>query len=237
MTDVVSYLLIDGFEVELIRKSKKTLTLYVLPPDGKLRVTAPLRASQKIIREFISQRQAWIRKVRLKLRDQPLQPEFSYISGELHPLWGREYRLTVLPAGGKAHVGMAGNELLLFISGNATVEKRAGIMAEFYRAQVRAQVPLLLDAWQKRIGVEASGWQVKNLRRRWGSCVAAGKKINLSLRLAVKPLPCLEYVIAHELCHLRIPNHSPAFYELLEQVMPDWRERKSILKNRDFKTR
>jgi predicted metal-dependent hydrolase len=228
-------MLIDGVEIEVIKKSKKNLTLYVLPPDGKLRVTAPLRASQKAIREFVSKRRAWIRKVRQKLQSRPPQPEFNYISGELHPLWGREYRLAALPAGGKACVGVADNEILLFVSGNATVEKRADIMAEFYRAQVKVEAPPLLDTWQQRIGVEASGWQVKNLRSRWGSCAAVSKKINLSLRLAMKPLPCLEYVIAHELCHLRVPNHSPAFYELLGKVMPDWRERRNVLRNRDVK--
>jgi predicted metal-dependent hydrolase len=222
-------MLIDGIEIELIRKSKKNITLYILPPDGGLRVTAPLRASQKSIRDFILKKQEWIRNSRQKLLNQPVAPGFKYISGEIHPLWGRDYKLTVLPARGRAHVGIAGGELLLFAKAGASVGEQAGVMAEFHRAQVKAYVPPLLDAWQKRIGVEAASWQVKNLRSRWGSCAIAGKKINLSLRLAMKPLPCLEYVIVHELCHLRVPNHSAAYYELLENVMPDWKEKRSIL--------
>jgi predicted metal-dependent hydrolase len=222
-------MLIDGIEVELIRKSKKNIALYVLPPDGRLRVTAPLRASQKSILDFILKKQDWIRNSRQKLRNQPVAQGFKYSSGEIHPLWGRDYRLIVLPARGRAHVGMAGGELLLFAKAGASAGEKAGVMAEFYRAQVKAHVPPLLETWQKRIGVEAANWQVKNLRSRWGSCAAARKKVNLSLRLAMKPLPCLEYVLVHELCHLLIPNHSAAYYELLEQVMPDWRGKRSML--------
>ncbi|MDR3175700.1 MAG: M48 family metallopeptidase [Desulfovibrio sp.] len=235
MADMVFFWTIGDIEVEVIRKRKKNITLYVLPPDGKVRVTAPVGASQAGIREFLLKKRLWLQKTVLKFKEQSLLPKLRYASGESHPLWGEDYRLTVVPAKGKAHVDVSGRDMLLFAEADAGVERKTAVMAEFYRTQVKARAPHLLDTWGQRMGVSISGWQVKNTRSRWGSCHVPRKKINLSLRLAMKPPSCLEYTIVHELCHLLVPDHSPAFYELLGQFLPDWQERRARCRLSEFR--
>jgi predicted metal-dependent hydrolase len=231
MVSVAFSLTIEDLEVEVIKKRKKNITLYVLPPDGKVRVTAPNRASQARIREFILNKRTWIQKTILKFQKQSLRPKLQYVSGEFHPLWGEKYQLTVLPQKRKAHVVVTDREMLLFSEENATFEQKRTMVSEFYRTQVKAHAPHLLDTWQQRMGVSIHSWQVKKMRSRWGSCHIYNKKINLSLQLAMKPLSCLEYTIIHELCHLLVPNHSFAFYKLLEQFLPGWQERRDILRS------
>jgi predicted metal-dependent hydrolase len=232
--NAVFFLTMGDIEVEVIRKRKKHITIYVLPPDGKVRVTAPPGAGRTSIREFLLKKRTWLQKTILKFQNRSRLPVPRYVSGESHLLWGEEYRLAVLPAEGKARVGVSGREMLLFVGADAAVERKRAVLTEFYRARVKACAPRFLDAWQQRTGVAVSGWQVRNMRSRWGSCHISRKRIHLSLRLAMQPPSCLEYVIVHELCHLLVPDHSPAFYELLGRLLPDWQERRDILRNGSF---
>jgi len=80
----------------------------------------------------------------------------------------------------------------------------------------------------ERYGIERPQIAIRKMQSQWGSCTGAGK-ITLNLRLIQMPSECIEYVIVHELCHLKEHNHSPAFYALLGRVMPDWEKRKAKL--------
>jgi predicted metal-dependent hydrolase len=189
---------------------------------------------QTQIREFLLKKSAWLETVIPKVQKQSFLPRRQYVSGEFHSLWGESCRLTVLPTEGKGRVAVTDREMILFAGTNATTEQKKAFVTEFYRAQVNDQASHLLDSWPQRAGVTITCWQVRNMRRRWGSCLVPQKKINLSLQLAMKPLSCLEYVIVHELCHLLVPNHSPAFYKLLEKFLPHWQEQRCLLRQPDL---
>lgn len=99
-----------------------------------------------------------------------------------------------------------------------------------WREVVSACVPSLVAAWEPILKVKVAALTYRNMRSRWGSCQPATGKICINTRLALYPPECLEYVVVHEMCHLLVHNHGPAFKGLLDKVMPDWRERNAKLR-------
>ncbi len=108
---------------------------------------------------------------------------------------------------------------------NATeAQKRA------WKETVQAFVPLLVQKWGPVLGVRAGTLAYRSMKSRWGSCQPSTGRICINTRLALYPPECLEYVVVHELCHLRERGHGPAFYALLNAALPDWKEARARLK-------
>ena len=99
-----------------------------------------------------------------------------------------------------------------------------------WRAVVEACVPPLVAAWEPIMGVRAGRLAYRNMTSRWGSCQPATGRICINVRLALYPPECLEYVVVHELCHLRERGHGQRFKDLMDTYMPDWRERRAKLR-------
>lgn len=99
-----------------------------------------------------------------------------------------------------------------------------------WRAWVKARVPGLVAKWEPRLGVKAGPLAYRNMKSRWGSCQPATGRICINVRLALYPPECLEYVVVHELCHLLVSGHGPAFYALLDENLPDWRTSRALLR-------
>ncbi len=99
---------------------------------------------------------------------------------------------------------------------------------EALKARARAELPGLIAAWSEKMGVVPAGFKVTAARKRYGSC-SAKDRLCFSCFLMNCPEPAVELVVVHELCHIREKNHGPGFYALLEQYLPDWRERKKLL--------
>ena len=101
-----------------------------------------------------------------------------------------------------------------------------------YRAQLSAQLPPLIARYEQALKVSAASFSLRHMKTRWGTCNTRSRHITFNLELARYPLAQLEYVVAHELAHLRVAGHGPRFHALLDEVMPDWRERKQVLRDR-----
>lgn len=99
-----------------------------------------------------------------------------------------------------------------------------------WRAVVQACVPLLVERWEKVMGVRAGKLVYRNMTSRWGSCQPSTGRICINVRLALYPPECLEYVVVHELCHLIERGHGPAFQKLMTRFMPDWKCRRAKLR-------
>lgn len=107
-----------------------------------------------------------------------------------------------------------------------------GPEADRLRAEVRPAIERLMDHWVSRMGVPRPVWKTRIMRTRWGSCNAATASITLNLDLARRPERLLEYVVVHELAHLREAHHGPAFVALMDAHLPDWRVRRAELNGR-----
>jgi len=215
---------VSGLPVQIVRKDIKNLHLGVYPPHGRVRVAAPLALSDDAVRLAVVSRLGWIKRQRAKFEAQPRQSEREMVSGESHYFLGRRYRLRVIEHNGPAKMFLRGNSTIdLYIRKGSRVGGREQVLRRWYRAQLKALIPPLLDKWQPVLGVWVAGWGVKKMKTKWGSCTSNSRRIWLNLELAKKPVHCLEYLIVHELVHLIERHHDDGFVSLMNQHLPQWR--------------
>jgi predicted metal-dependent hydrolase len=221
----------DVLAFQFVRSARKTLGLYV-SRDGSVQVRAPLRVPLAQVYIFLHERWVWLQSQRQRFLEQPAVIIFTYKDGEPFLHLGQQKMLRVFAAprnyaravGDELHIGM-------------TAESRADASA----------LPALVGNWQRRealnifpervalchaalaeLNLKVTELKIRKMRSRWGSCTKSGT-ITLSLELVRMPLECIDYVVVHELCHLREFNHSPRFYELQARFFPDWKVRKQQL--------
>lgn len=216
--------------VLVVRKPIKNMHLAVYPPDGRVRVSAPLRITDENIRLAVISRLKWIRKKQATFAAQPRQSAREMVTGESHYIFGQRYRLEVIERQGRHEIVIKNNTTLqLFVKPQTSIQSRKKVLNEWYRQQLKTRIPDLLNQWQPIIGKQASDWGVKKMKTRWGSCNIAARRIWLNLELAKKPIECLEYVLVHELVHLHERHHNDRFKGLMDKFLPQWRSRRDIL--------
>lgn len=222
-------MIIDGVNIEVVKKKIKNMRLTVSPPSGHVRLSAPLYTSDEVIRLFASNNMRWIKKQIKKFQVQPWPILPEYVTGEIHHLWGHSYQLQIEHTETTSNVRLESHRLIITVRADSTREQRKKVLNEWYRAQLKTRLPALFAKWERIIGVKASFVGVKNMRTRWGSCNVQKKRIWVNLQLAQKPFPCLEYVVVHELVHLLEKGHGLAFMAYMDKFLPDWRVLKDEL--------
>jgi len=229
MTTEHSHIDVSGIPVEIHRKGIKNLHVGVYPPNGKVRVAAPLHLDEAVRLAIIS-RLSWIRRQRQGFARQDRQSMREMVTGESHYYEGRRYRLNVLERGGNTRVRLANNSTLELQAPPGT--DRAGrqqILDRWYRRRLKARVPELLARWEPVVGVKVADCRVKRMKTRWGSCNIEAGRVWLNLELAKKDPACLEYILVHEMAHFMERHHTDRFRALMDQFMPDWRLRRDEL--------
>lgn len=225
-----SLLQVGGIEAVVLYKPVKNLHLNVLPPVGKVRVTAPLNMNDDAIRTFLATRISWIKKMQAKFKGQERQTPREYVSGETYYYFGKKYKLEVIETETTPIVEIKGKtKILLSIRPKTTVLKREEIMQNWYRDELRKFLDKAIDKWEKKIGVKTDRWGIRRMKTRWGTCNHKQNNIWLNLELAKKPESCIEYVVLHELLHLIEEKHSEIFTVLLNKYMPKWKSEKEEL--------
>ncbi len=221
---------VDGIAVRVLRKDIKNLHLGVYPPNGRVRVAAPLAVSDDAVRLAIVERLGWIKKQRATFAAQTRESAREMVSGESHYFLGRRYRLrVVLDEGPGRVVQQNGTRLELRISRGADAKVRERALLRWYRQRLRELIPPLLEKWESIVGVRVAFWGIKRMKTRWGSCNDVAKRIWLNLELAKKPPACLEYILVHEMVHLKERHHTDQFRRYMDRFMPQWRSRREEL--------
>lgn len=217
---------VDGISIDIERKSVKYLRLAVRRPDGRVRVSAPRRMSEESIRGFILLKLPWIKKKRELFSCLKVLPLKEYVSGESHFFLGESYGLRVVPILGREsvqHVEAREGLLLLYAQEDATKEKKEAILRAWYRERLASVLKDLVGLWEEKLDVKVDSMEIRLMKSRWGTCYKARGKVLFNLKLAEKPLRCVEYVVAHELAHLIEANHSERFKRILDTHLPQWR--------------
>lgn len=216
---------VSGIRVEIDRKDIKNLHLGVYPPNGRVRVAAPLKVSDDAVRLAVVGRLAWIRRQQARFQAQPRQSEREMVSGESHYFLGARYRLRVIEGDGPSRVELRGKTVLTLHSRrDATAAQRADVLHRWYRGRLRPLVAPLVEKWQDALGVTVAEWRIKRMKTKWGSCTIPARRIWLNLELAKKPPRCLEYIVVHELVHLLERHHGERFVRLMDEHLPLWRQ-------------
>jgi len=221
---------IDGLPVQVTRKPIKTLRIAVWPPDGDVHVSAPKHVSDNEIRRVVIAKRQWIQRHQQRLENIIPTPEYRYVSGEAHYVFGKPVALNVNECSGRQSIVLDANGVLkLSVKPGASLEKKAKLLDDWYRSQLKQHLPDLLTHWQPVIGKQVNEWRIKKMRTRWGSCNVQCARIWLNLELAKKPIACLEYVLVHEMLHLYERRHNKRFYQMMTDHLPDWKQTESLL--------
>ena len=221
---------VGSIKALVVRKPIKNLHLSVLPPHGKVRVTAPLAMKDDAIRTLLATRLIWIKKQQKKFEGQERQTKREYVSGESHYLWGKPYRLEVVYENKPSSVRIKGKDkLILSVRPKSNRAKREQVMTDWYRKELRNVARVLIKRWQEVVGVQLDAWGIKRMKTRWGTCNQKAGRIWLNLELAKKPENCLDFIIVHEMTHLLEKKHNDRFKVYMDKFLPRGRQYKEEL--------
>ena len=229
MSTANAYLTVRGIDIDGIYKDIKNLHIGVYPPLGRVRVAAPNRLDDDQVRLAVIQRLPWIKRQRDKLRSAERQSEREMITGESHYVWGIRRRLKVVERPGRAHFEIDGERLVLYVPADTPPDKRRIYLDQWYRDQLRQEIPDLIAKWEQTLDVTVPKWTIRRMKTKWGSCNRETRHIWFNAELAKKHPGCLEYIVVHEMTHYFERNHGERFTSLMDQYLPDWRRRREQL--------
>lgn len=215
---------VRGTTVEIVRKDIKNLHLGVYPPNGRVRVAAPLYLDDDAVRLAVISRLGWIRRKQADFERQHRQSQREFVSGESHYFQGRRYRLDVIERDSPPTIRLRNNTTMeLGVRPGTDRDGREAALYRWYRHELRDQLPGFLAKWEPRVGVAVADVRIRKMKTLWGSCNIEARRIWLNLELIKKPPSCLEYVFVHEMVHLIERRHNARFQGLMDRFMPQWR--------------
>jgi predicted metal-dependent hydrolase len=227
------FLTIAGIEIELVRKHIKNVHLRIYPPQGRVRVSAPVRTSKKFIAEFVTSKAPWIRKQQARIAAIPPKPELAFTDGEEHAFQGEPYTLQLHQAGGRASVAFDSTDRTIQIHArDPRAEAVERLLKRAYRKELQALLDSYIPPWEEALGVASTKIRIRSMKRKWGACRTRTADIVFNLELIKHPPICTEYVVLHELAHLIEGSHNARFKAILTEHMPNWRAVEAMLNGR-----
>ncbi|EEG78929.1 M48 family metallopeptidase [Dethiobacter alkaliphilus] len=200
---------------EVIRTKRKTVAL-IINSEGELIVRAPLQTPNSYIEDLVIKKADWIRQTQERIRERNLlYPPLLCREGEWFPYLGQDYQLEFNDYTGQIRLN---DDRLLVPHG---IDDVKATMILWYKSKAKEVIVKRLDLYSKRLGLEYKAMRITNASRRWGSCSTKGT-VNFSWRLVMCPLQVIDYVVIHELCHLKHHNHSQEFWQTVGEYMPDY---------------
>jgi predicted metal-dependent hydrolase len=221
---------VSNLTIDIVRKKIKNLHLGVYPPKGRIRVAAPESMDDDAIRLVIVTKLAWIKRQQNHFRSQERQSPREYVYHESHYFLGHRYLLNVVEVDGPARVCIRNKKLLdLYVPKGSDIKKRQKVLHSWYRKQLRSLMPGILKKWEKILDIHIKFYGIKKMKTKWGSCNPRDSRIWINLELAKKPVQCLEYIIVHEMLHVKNRHHDEAFARTLDHFMPQWQSHRNDL--------
>lgn len=224
---------INDIRVQLTWKSGvRMMRVRVLPPDGTVCATAPRWTSRKAVIGFLSERYDWMQKAIHKVQSRPQPVQLNYVEGEQVLLFGTPYTIhlkEVLPKETK-HVSIEGDTITLHIKSGASRELRESLLFAFYKERLSMVVSVYMKDYQSRLQCPEIPFRILRRKSVWGTFNPRKRSIVYNINLAQVPLECVQYVVLHEMTHQYISAHNADFYRKMAVFMPDWKERRTLLK-------
>jgi predicted metal-dependent hydrolase len=212
-------------EISRIIRSKRRSIAFTIERDGSLVVRAPLQASDETIRRLVESKADWIRATQEKARKLgPAPVRKKFVDGEEFYYLGQPYHLEIVK-GRKTDLHLDGS----FKMSPAMRAKVRLAFENWYKKQAKALIPGRVSKLAAQYGFDYQRIRITSARTRWGSCSSRGT-LSFTWRLVMAPEDMIDYVIVHELVHLRIPNHSKEFWRQVGLIMPNFKEKRLWLR-------
>lgn len=215
--------------IAVTRKKIKHVHLSVHPPQGRVTLVAPLATRLEVARAYAISKLAWIRTQQARLESQARESARLYVERESHYIWGRRYLLSVAERDEKPSVTLAPGRLTLCVRPGTAAARRAEIMGEWQRQQLHAFLGPQIAKWEGKLKVKVRRYFLQRMKTKWGACNHRRGTLRFNTELIKKPADLVEYVVVHEMTHLREPHHNEAFKALLAKHFPGWREARAEL--------
>lgn len=211
----------------LIRSRRKTASIYI-ERDGKVSVFVPEKLTIGQVEDLLEGKRKWIYRNLAEWQDlNARKVRRDYVNGEGFLYLGRAYRLKLVPELDEPL--MLKDGCFCLRSSNGSIPNADAAFKEFYRQKGTIRIPPRVAHFKAKMDVEPRSVKVIDLKHRWASCTPTGN-LNFHWKCMMAPLTVLDYIVVHELAHLLHPNHTKAFWNQVDKVMPDFQERKEWLR-------
>lgn len=226
-----------GYEIH--RKKVKNINLRI-KPNLEVYISVPMNLHRDYIENFIRSKEEWIKSVLKKVENvKEKQKDFEYKTGEIHKFLGKEYSLTVKTGNFNAvslKNNIRPNEIILTVNENIfeNIDEKKKIMEKWYFENAKKLFLQFMEKWLEILDENVEKVAIKPMKTRWGSCNYVKRYINLNTELIKRTPFEIEYVILHELTHLKYPNHGRGFYNYIERYMPNYKFAEKMLNAKHY---
>ena len=211
---------------EIKYSQRKTMAIEV-KPGGRVIVRVPKGTRKQSIELFVRQKADWIKQAKARMvRYGSGEEKQQYHDGAQFLYLGHFWKLQLVD---KVKNGLNFSTEKGFLLQRDKLDQAPDLLKDFYREETRRLATAYISQYAANWGLTVSALRITSAKTRWGSC-SAKKGLNFSYRLAMVPKDAFEYVVVHELAHTRHHNHSTAFWNFLEQMLPDFQKRRLWLK-------
>lgn len=221
-----------GYEVH--RKKVKNINLRI-KPNMEIYISVPMNLHRDYIENFIRSKEEWIKSVLKKVEDvKEKQKGFEYKNGEIYKFLGKEYNLIVRTGnfnGVSLKNDAKSNVMILTVNENIfeNIDEKKKVMEKWYFENAKKLFLKFVEKWLEILDEHVEKVAINPMKTRWGSCNYVKKYINLNTELIKRTPFEIEYVILHELTHLKYPNHGKGFYNYIERYMPNYKVAEKML--------
>ena len=222
-----------GYEVH--RKKIKNINLRIRP-NMEIYISAPMNLHSDYIENFIRSKEKWIKQVLQKIEEaKQNQLPSQYLSGEKHKYLGKEYELEV-KQGNSNRVSIKEGKIILTVISNIfeNSDEKKKVMEKWYFENAQKVFVNAIQKWLKILDESIEKLSIKPMKSRWGSCNYVKRYINLNTELIKRTQFEIEYVVLHELTHLKYPNHGKGFYRYIENYMPNYKMAEKMLNAKHY---
>jgi predicted metal-dependent hydrolase len=214
-------------EYSLVRSRRKTASIYI-ERDGQVSILVPDKLTDRQVEALVESKRKWIYKSLAEWQDlNARKVHRDYVNGEGFLYLGRSYRLKLVSD--LSEPLMLKDGYFCLRTNNGSLPDADAAFKAFYRAKGLVRIPPRVAYFQAKMDVEPKAVRVIELKHRWASC-SPGGNLNFHWKCMMAPLTILDYIVVHELAHLIFPNHTKAFWNQVDKVMPDFQERKEWLR-------
>lgn len=214
-------MIINGFNVEIIRKDIKNINLKVYP-NLEIKASVPIDMEESSIKRMIISRENWINDRIKKYQEQIRLTKRKYISGEDHYLNGKRYILKVIDSNTPSVKKETAKTIVMKVRKASSVENKEKLMYSFYKKELEKKLSKIIPEYENIMGVKSNSYSIRKMKNKWGSCNYDNKNLIFNVELAKKKDSEIKYVVIHELAHLIEKKHNDNFRNIIIKYCPKW---------------